>query len=131
LFWKKKGEKPKNLIKSTPEVRGAFRVQPLLKQPISFLYSGKKVNAMDISAGGISFKNNDFLDGKTENIKFKLPGDPRVIEVKLQIVRMIKEKTVCCCQFIDMEPDQGDQVARYILERQKYDLRMQKKGLLK
>jgi hypothetical protein len=30
-----------------------------------------------------------------------------------------------------MLPDQDDQVARYVLERQKYDLRVQKKGLLK
>jgi c-di-GMP-binding flagellar brake protein YcgR len=131
LFWKKKSNKPKSLIKSTAEVRGAFRVQPLPKQPIAFLFSGKRVNAMDISAGGISFKNNGFLDGKTENIKFKLPGDPRVLEVKLQIVRIIKEKNICCCQFVDMQPDEDDQVARYVLERQKYDLRMQKKGLLK
>lgn len=131
LFWKKKSDKPKSLIKSTAEVRGAFRVQPLPKQPIAFLFMGKRVNAMDISAGGISFRNNGFPDGKTEKIRFKLPGDPKVIEVKLQIVRIIPEKNICCCQFVDMLPEQDDQVARYVLERQKYDLRVQKKGLLK
>lgn len=130
MFWKKKSDKPKSLIKASAEVRGAFRVEPLPKQPIAFLFMGKRVNALDISAGGISFRNNGFPNGRTENVKFKLPGDPKVVDTKLQIVRIISEKNMCCCQFVDLRPDQDDQIARYVLERQKYDLRMQKKGLI-
>ena len=131
MFWKKKSEKPKSLIKSSPEIRGAFRVQPLLKQPIIFMFMGKRINALDISAGGISFKNQNFVSGKVDKVKFKLPGDPLPIETKLQIVRIIKEKNLCCCQFVDLSTDQDDQIARYVLECQKRDLRMQKKGLTK
>jgi hypothetical protein len=129
LFWKKKSDKPKSLIKSSPEIRGSFRVEPLPKYPIAFMFMGERVNVTDISAGGISFKNNNFVNGKVDTVKFKLPGDPVILETKLQIVRIIKEKNLCCCEFVDLESEHDDQIGRYVLERQKYDLRMQKKGL--
>ena len=127
MFWKKKNDKPKSLIETDDEVRGAFRVQPLPKQPIPFLFMGKKIEVMDISAGGISFKNDNFPEGKIENVKFKLPGSPIVIETQLEIVRIINDKNICCSQFVDLRPEEEDQIAQYVLERQKHDLRKQKK----
>jgi len=114
------------MIETTEETRGAFRVEPLPKQPIPFLFMGKRVDVLDISSGGISFKNDEFPKGKTESVKFKLPGDPNIIETKLEIVRIIPEKNICCSQFVDLNSEQEDQIVKYVLERQKYDLRKQK-----
>ena len=131
MFWKKKtdkSDKGKTLIKTSPEVRGAFRVEPLPHEPIEFEFSGKKVKALDISAGGISFKNDHFVEGKCEDISFVLPGDSAEINVALEIVRIIKEKDICCGQFRDLNTECDDLIGRYVLDRQKFDLQNKRGG---
>ena len=130
MFWKKKSDKKKKtLINAAPEIRGAFRVEPLPHEPIEFTFSGKKVRVTDISAGGLSFKNDHFQEGNREEISFKLPNDPREIRCILEVVRIIEAKDLCCTQFVDLTNEQDDMVGRYVLERQKFDLQ-RKKGLL-
>ena len=58
MFWKKKSKPKDSLIETTDEVRGAFRVEPLPSEPIDFQFLGKTARVLDISAGGISIKDD-------------------------------------------------------------------------
>lgn len=127
MFWKKKesAEKKKTLIKSAPETRGAFRVNPMPDEPIEFIFCGKTVSAIDISSGGFSFNDNGFKPG-IYDVAFTLPGNPLAINTKLELMRIIPEKNICCCQFVELTLEQEDAIAHYVLIRQKQDLQMRK-----
>jgi len=140
LFWKKKvssEEKPKKkkkkkkiLVKATEETRQSFRVAPSPNEPIRFRFSGKEVSALDISSGGLSFKNNHFAKGSAEEVSFTLPGSSVEIRVKLNLLNIIEAKNMCCCQFQDLDPDYEDAIDSYALERQKEKLKSKKGGYL-
>ena len=127
MFWKKKSKPKDSLIETTDEVRGAFRVEPLPNEPIDFQYLGKTVRVLDISAGGVSIKDDHFVEGQREKVTLPLPGDePRELKVMLEVVRILDAKGVCCCQFVDLTNEQDDMVGEYVLERQKHDLQKKK-----
>lgn len=138
MFWKKKKEsespkketKPagKGIIKSTPaETREAFRIAPLPSDPIELEFSGKIVDVVDISVGGLSFHNDGFELGEQE-VEFSLPGGGHLVQAKLNLIKIIEDKNLCRCRFINLHPDDEDMISRYVLERQKHDLKA-KKGM--
>jgi len=128
VFWKKKKEPEKKgfILKSGGEVRGSFRVYPSPDEPIKFKFGGKIVNVSDISAGGLSFKNDHFALGAQEVVSFALPGEETEINVTLEIVKIIESKNICCCRFVDMRQEDEDAIYDYTLRRQKEELQAKK-----
>lgn len=125
MFWNKKEEK-KSFIKVPDETRGAFRVFPTKEEPIKVKFGGKVVHIVDISSGGLSFKDDGFKEGAVEKVRFVLPGVDAEIRVKLKIVKIIVQKGICACQFVKHSLDVEDAISEYALYRQKQD--MGKKG---
>ena len=122
MFWKKKTkETGKKLFKNPTETRGSFRVYPSKENPIHLKVGGTNLEAVDISAGGISFDNKDFKLGSTYPMEMTLPRGKGTFEVKTEVLK-IDEKDVCRCKIVGLSPDQEDGVHSYILARQKEEI---------
>jgi len=127
LFWKKKTkETEKKLFTSPAGTRGTFRVYPSKENPIILKVGGTSLNAVDISAGGISFDNKNFKLGATYSMEMVLPQGRGTFNAKTEILK-IDDKDVCRCKILGLSPDQEDTVHSYILARQKEEI-AQKKG---
>ena len=129
MFWKKKKTpQKKSLIEQTSnEVRGSFRVFPSADEPIEFTFSKKMVTVSDLSAGGLSFKNQGFKVGTQENVTLQLPGEDTNMEITLEVVKIIEAKNMCCCEFLDLNGDDEDAIYGYAMKRQKEELQAKKK----
>ena len=127
MFWKKKTkETEKKLFTSPTGTRGSFRVYPSKENPVSLKVGGTSLNAVDISAGGISFDNKNFKLGATYSMEMVLPQGRGAFNAKTEILK-IDDKDVCRCKILGLSPDQEDTVHSYILARQKEEI-AQKKG---
>jgi hypothetical protein len=123
LFWKKKNKPSEgSRIKAPSDHRGAFRISPDPDNPLTLHFKNKKINALDISSKGLSFTNDGFQSRKRYPVHFHLPGETDIISTKLDILR-IDEEQICHCAFNLLTPDQEDAIHRYVLNRQKEDLR--------
>lgn len=130
MFWKNwdKDNKPAPLINippMTPETRTAFRVSPSPENPLVAKIEGKNVLALDISAGGMAFENNHFLEGAVYSAEFTLPGIQETFSVKLEILE-IRENKQCRAKFQGLSKRQEDMIHYYALNRQKEDLQKDK-----
>ena len=129
MFWKKKNEpQKKSLIEQTAdEVRGSFRVSPSSDEPIEFTFDKKMVSVSDLSAGGLSFKNDGFKVGTQEDAKLKLPGEETPMDITLEVIKIIEAKNICCCEFLELSGEDEDAIYGYAMKRQKEELRAKKK----
>jgi hypothetical protein len=127
LFWKKKSDKPegKSLFKVPEQSRGAFRVAPAAEEPVILKISGVAVPVIDISSGGVSFKNINFKVGVSYDITLLLPYSLAPITTKLKIIKITDDKT-CPAVFLDLEPEFEDEIHHYVLLRQKEELKNKK-----
>lgn len=126
MFWKKKNKEndgKKRMFKMPTETRGAFRVYPSADAPIVLTIEGKKINAVDISSGGISFNNDDYKLKSTYDCGISLPtdGGGNPIAAKVQVLK-IDDTNVCRCTVTGINQEQEDQIHHYVLERQKQEL---------
>ena len=127
MFWKKKTkETEKKLFTNPSGTRGSFRVYPSKENPVSLKVGGTSLNAVDISAGGISFDNKNFKLGATYSMEMVLPQGRGTFNAKTEILK-IDDKDVCRCKILGLSPEQEDEVHSYILARQKEEI-AQKKG---
>jgi len=123
LFWKKKNKSTEDTkIKAPSDHRGAFRVSPDPDHPLTLHFKGKQINALDISSKGLSFINDGLQARKRYSVHFDLPGESEIISTKLDILR-VDEERICHCALKVLTPDQEDAIHRYVLNRQKEDLR--------
>lgn len=132
MFWKKKTKDKdtgKKLFKNPTETRGSFRVYPSKENPIILKVGDTNLEAVDISAGGISFDNKNFKLGATYPMEMTLPRGKGTFSVKTEILK-IDDKDVCRCKIVGLSPDQEDGVHSYILARQKEELAQRKNKAL-
>jgi len=73
---------------------------------------------MDISAGGLAFKNIDCRVGDVYRIDLQMPGSVEMITVDLTILS-IDGRDICHCQFKNLTEEQEEVIHQYVLERQK------------
>jgi len=99
LFWKKKSKDTGNkLFKNPTETRGSFRVYPSKENPILLKVGTTALNAVDISAGGISFDNKDFIIGEKYPMEITLPKDKGSFKVGTEILK-IDEKMFAVAKY--------------------------------
>jgi len=122
LFWKKKNKK-EDKLKPPEEARQAYRVAPDSENPLFLNLEGASLEIVEISSGGLAFKNQGFKAGSEHMIDFVLPTGG-LIKTRIQILR-IDEEDICRCNFIKLDVDTEDSLHRYVLVRQKEDLRSQ------
>lgn len=128
MFWKKKSDRPeegKKLFKVPEQSRGAFRIAPDPAEPIILKLGGADVSVIDISSGGLSFKNTNFKIDTPYDISFSLPHSAITIKTKIKILR-ITDAQICPAIFIDLAPEFEDEIHHYVLHRQKEELKNRK-----
>jgi hypothetical protein len=126
LFWKKKTKNTNEgrLFKAPPTDRGAFRVYPSKENPVNIKVGDNKLIVIDISAGGISFNNNNFKNGATYPLEIILPEkEPITVETT---IHKIDDKNICRCSIVGLSEYQEDQIHSYILARQKEEMAQNK-----
>ncbi len=124
MFWKKKAEKEEELkhIKVPSDSRQAYRINPSEDDPI-LLYSGKDTyEVVDISSGGLSILSDKLKVDNELDVNFSLPVTEEKIDARIKVLRHGKKK-VCHCQFVGLPQEMEDKIHKYVLERQKEELR--------
>ena len=122
MFWKKKNKKEEKL-KAPDEARQAYRVVPDPENPLLLNLKGNSLEIVEISSGGLAFKNQGLKAGSSHMIDFVLPTGG-AIQSRIKILR-IDEEDICRCIFINLDTESEDSLHRYVLVRQKDDLRSQ------
>lgn len=122
MFWKKKNKKEEKL-KAPEEARQAYRVAPDSENPLFLNLEGNSLEIVEISSGGLAFKNQGLKAGAAYMIDFVLPTGS-IIKTRIKILR-IDEEDICRCNFINLDVESEDSLHRYVLVRQKDDLRSQ------
>lgn len=120
MFWKKKIKQEKK-IEAPEEARQSYRVTPDPENPLFLDLEGNSLEIVEISSGGLAFKNQGLKEGSSHTIDFVLPTGS-AIKTRIKILR-IDEKNICRCNFVNLDVESEDSLHRYVLVRQKDDLR--------
>ncbi len=122
MFWKKKN-KPDKKLKAPEEARQAYRVAPDPENPLFLNLAGQSLEILEISSGGLAFKNQGFKAEDTFKGDFVLPTGG-AINTRIKILR-IDEEGICRCNFVNLDMKSEDALHRYVLVRQKDELNSQ------
>ena len=122
MFWKKKN-KPEKQLKVPEEARQSYRIAPDPEDPLFLNLDGNLLEIVEISSGGLAFKNQGLKENSSYMIDFVLPTGG-IIKTRIKILR-IDDEDVCRCNFLDLDVESEDALHRYVLVRQKDDLRSQ------
>lgn len=118
MFWKRKQNNSELFFRKTDGRRSSYRAPPSKSAPIVFEFGGEKVQVINISSGGLAFKNKNFKSGDTQSIEFLLPNQNVSIASILAIIA-IGEQNICHCQFCEIGEDEIEAIHQYVLKRQK------------
>ena len=125
MFWKEKQNNSEIFSLESNDRRLFYRVFPHSNAPIVFEFGGEKVQMVNISAGGLAFKNKGFKSGDTQTIEFLLP-DQNVTLAPVLEINTIDDQNVCHCQFREIGEDEVEAIHQYVLKRQKEIMQSQK-----
>ncbi|ACN15953.1 hypothetical protein HRM2_28650 [Desulforapulum autotrophicum HRM2] len=126
MFWKKRRPHTDMLIHETPDKRDTFRYTFALPRPPVIQFLNTTVELIDISAGGVSFKNHGFNPGDRDRITLHLGDEEIRFKYKLCIVIVIVSidaHKICHCLFEAPDVDQTEAIHRFLLLKQKKDIR--------
>ncbi|MCA9482721.1 MAG: PilZ domain-containing protein [Nitrospina sp.] len=128
MFWKKKskGEPESQRIIPPADSRQAYRVAPSEEAPITLFTGGNSYEVLDISSGGLSLTSDDLNVGDDLDVEFNLPMGIELtaerISIRLKVLRRGRNN-IYHCRFLDISPEKEDKIHKYVLERQKEELR--------
>ena len=125
MFWKKKKPETEFVHYDSDELRNAFRYHFKEGWGFAIRFKGKDITILDISAGGLSFKNQGFQPYDVDTIRLTLDipnyiGSPS-FSAGLRILT-IDEDHLCHCIFEQCSLEQYELIHKYVLEMQKNDL---------
>jgi len=126
LFWERQQNSSEIFSWETNDRRSSFRVSPSENAPVVFEFGGEKVQAIDISVGGLAFKNKHFKSEDSQPMKILLPYQNVSIAPILAIIA-IDNKNICHCQFCKIGEDEVEAIHQYVLKRQKEIIQSKKK----
>ena len=126
MFWKKKKPVCEPAVDlETQDQREAFRYVFKVHNRIPLVFRGTPVEVIDISAGGMAFKNAGFkqYDADRVTLDLKIPNFPGTsrFTATLRILNITKNN-VCNCIFEDCTIQTYELIHKYVLEMQKQDL---------
>lgn len=132
MFWKK--PKQKIDIQDPMEIeeqREAFRYVFREDQHLPMEFKQTPVKVLDISAGGMAFRNKGFVQYDVDQIIvfLNLPnytGNGK-FTAQLRILN-INTKGICHCIFENCTIEEYEMIHRYVLEMQKMDLKTHSKN---
>lgn len=128
MFWKRKKRRSddEQLIHPSPDKRGSFRYELDHTDGIDMEISGTTVPLINLSAEGAAFPNTSFKPGDTEEASILLTQPwlryACIVKVTIEVVD-VDENNVCRCLFQNSSEEDRETIHKYILERQKADIR--------
>ncbi len=125
MFWKKKKALTEPFSYASNDKRESFRYEFKDGNGFDIEFRGRIIRVINVSAGGIAFKNKNFepLDSDLINFQLEIPdysGDT-TFSAELRILK-IDKKNICHCIFEQCSLEQHELIHRYVLEMQKNDL---------
>lgn len=127
MFWKKKTPQNNKLeiTHTSTDKRDAFRYEFKEGYGLKIKFMGNDIEVLDISAGGLAFKNQGFSQFDADFIRFELQipnfsGDSSFF-AGLRILR-IDSNDICHCIFEQCSLEQHELIHKFVLEMQKNDL---------
>ena len=131
MFWKRKKHRSDDeIIHPSSNHRKAFRYDLENADGIHMDLYGTTVPLINLSAEGAAFPNTSFKTGDTEQAGLLLtkPWLRYTTLVKVTIeVKDVDENNICHCLFKNCSDENKEAIHKYILERQKADIRKAKK----
>lgn len=108
------------------EQREAFRYVFQGERSLPMVFKDKQVQVLDISAGGLAFKNRGFAQYEADRITLCLDiphftGKPS-FSAQLRILTITKNGT-CHCIFENCTIEEYEIIHKYVLEMQKTDIK--------
>ncbi|MBI9092135.1 MAG: PilZ domain-containing protein [Desulfobacterium sp.] len=113
------------IIHETENKREAFRYNPTPPDALTIHFMGKSMDLLDISAGGVSFKNQGFAKGERDRITLALrdpdlkPG--QILSIVIKILD-IDAQDICHCIVEDPNEEQTEAIHRFLLVKQKKEI---------
>ena len=117
------------IIYETDNKREAFRYNPTPPNTLAIDFLGKSIDLIDISAGGVSFKDRGFAKGEGDKISLDLREPDlkrsRIISIAIKILD-IDAREICHCIFENPSEDQVEEIHRFLLIKQKKEIQRNK-----
>ena len=125
MFWKKEKPPTDILVHESEDQRQSFRYEFGDSEGFNMAFKGRTVRVINISAGGMAFRNQGFNQFDFDFVKFQLDipdftGDTTFF-AGLRILR-VSSRDTCHCIFEQCSLDQHELIHKYVLEMQKKDL---------
>ena len=126
LFLKKKQADETPTISCDNDQRESFRYVFDREKQLSGSFKGRRVQILNISAGGIAFKNQGFkkYDADTMSLDLTMPNYNKNPQFTAQIrILHLTANEICHCIFENCTVEDYEIVHKYVLEMQKQELR--------
>lgn len=107
---------------NTSDRRNSYRVQPSIYEPVLFRLEDESIEVKNISAAGMSFKNNNYSKGELFIVNIDLPGLGPTVPATIQIIGIDKYNR-CHCKFLRIDEPARERIHQYVLNRQKEQVR--------
>ena len=109
-------------VAAKPSGRTAYRVVPDRDDPVIFQIDGSLTRVMEISAQCVLAPVTDLKLGRRYPFSLDVPTSSIGISGYVDVLSELDNGDVVCL-FVDLAPDELDQIHRYVLFRQKQVLR--------
>jgi len=127
LFWTKKKadqlevevDEPQN---DAAERRESFRIGADPDNPMLVTIGDLEYTATNLSAGGLAIRARGLVAGKKYSIRLQLPDGSPVILTEVGVVSVTSQR-LCRCKFLQLSAVSRDVLHRYILAREKQQIR--------
>ncbi len=133
MSWKKQTKNEKIFLDfPSSNQRHAFRYRHGEKKGPEIVFLGKKLQLLDISASGVSFKAENFVAGDIDDVQLDLNDSETrklpVLSLRIKILSKDSETGVCHCCFKHNTEEQKEVIHQYILDKQKAAIQKRKKS---
>jgi len=129
LFFKKKRTPIEKFTYHSLNKREAFRFEFDSEMFLETRFKNKKMYIINLSATGISFKNQGFSPGDSDMIKlkFEFTNNTTAVLMNLEIeIIKIDDKNICHGIYKNCPEKKKETIHKYILEKQKEKIRKER-----
>jgi len=134
LFWKKTRQTTDTQAPLAEDKRESFRYIFKGDLRLSMDFKQKPVQLLNISAGGMAFRNEGFAQYDVDQITLLLDipnyRGETIFSAQLRILN-ISDQGICRCIFENCTIEKYEMIHKYVLEMQKKDMTAKSKNQLK
>lgn len=123
MFWKRRRKKDKLPFTLEYELdrRRYFRVEPDPAEPVFLEVKGRRLQVVDLSAGGVAFRARGLRMGQRFAARLLLPRDEPPVPMVLKVVKVVPGKLIAG-DIERIKEEDRERLHLYVLRRQKEEL---------